>query len=148
MNDEGYMALALVEARAAAEKGEVPVGAIVVCGSVVVSRAHNLRESNHDPLAHAEILAIRSAAAHLERWRLFDCTLYVTLEPCPMCAGAVVNARLERLVFAAADPRAGAVGSIMDIPRNARLNHRAEIRSGVCADESAAMLKAFFAKRR
>lgn len=142
------MRIALDEARLAAGKGEVPVGAVVVHDGRVVARAHNLRESTRDPLAHAEVLAIRMAAAVLGRWRLVGCTLVVTLEPCPMCAGAVVNARPERLVFGASDPRAGAVGSLMDIVRNERLNHRAEVVSGVLADESAALLKAFFAERR
>jgi tRNA(adenine34) deaminase len=147
-DDETWMRIALDEARSAAGQGEVPVGAVVVAGGQVVARAHNLRESARDPLAHAETLAIRAAAEALGRWRLVGCTLIVTLEPCPMCAGAVVNARLERLVYGASDPRAGAVGSLMDIVRDERLNHRAEVVSGVLAQESAALLKAFFAERR
>ncbi|MBI5512112.1 MAG: nucleoside deaminase [Deltaproteobacteria bacterium] len=142
------MEVALTEARAAADAGEVPVGAVVVLGDALVAAAHNRRETDRDPLAHAELLALRAAAAHLGRWRLSGCTLYVTLEPCPMCAGAVVNARLDALVFGAADPRAGAAGTIMDIVRDRRLNHRAEVVSGVLAAEAAALLSGFFAGRR
>ena len=143
-----YMDLALEEAQRAADAGEVPVGAVVVFEDQVIARAHNLRESARDPLAHAEILALRAAAAKLDRWRLWGCTLVVTLEPCPMCAGAVVNARPDRLVYAATDARAGAVGSLMDIVRDERLNHNAEVIAGVRADASAALLKSFFAARR
>ena len=143
-----YMAEALELAAAAAQMGEVPVGAVVVCEGTIVAGAHNLRESTRDPLAHAEILAIRAAATALGRWRLFDCTLVVTLEPCPMCAGAIVNARLDRLVFGACDPRAGAAGSVMDIVRDPRLNHRADVVSGVRAAQSAELLRDFFAARR
>ena len=146
--DENWMQLALAQARRAAAMGEVPVGAVVACGDEVVASACNERESARDPLAHAEILAIRAAAAALGRWRLSGCTLVVTLEPCPMCAGAVVNARLDRLVFGAGDPRAGAAGSLMNIVGDARLNHRAEVVGGVCAEEAAALLRAFFAERR
>jgi tRNA(adenine34) deaminase len=146
--DPAWMELAVEEARRAAAAGEVPVGAVVVHAGEVVARAHNLRESARDPLAHAELLALRAAAAALGRWRLHGCTLYVTLEPCPMCAGAVVNARIDRLVFGARDPRAGAVGSIMDIVRDPRLNHRAEVVEGVGAEVAANLLQAFFADRR
>src|SRR5688572_24885011 len=121
------MELALAEARAAAALGEVPVGAVIALNGQVVARAHNRRELDRDPVAHAELLAIRAAAQTLGRWRLSGCTLFVTLEPCAMCAGAVVNARLDRLVFGAHDPRAGASGSLFDIARDPRLNHRAEI---------------------
>jgi tRNA(adenine34) deaminase len=148
MDIEAWMRVALEEARLAARAGEVPVGAVVVHDGRLVARAHNLRESTRDPLAHAEILALRAAAEALGRWRLIGCTLVVTLEPCPMCAGAVVNARPDRLVFGAPDPRAGAAGTLMDIVRDPRLNHRAEVVSGVLAEESAAILKAFFAARR
>jgi tRNA(adenine34) deaminase len=139
---------ALTEARLAGEEGEVPVGAVIVAGDQLVARAHNRREGDHDPLAHAEILAIRAAAATLGRWRLLDCTLYVTLEPCPMCAGAVVNARIPRVVFGAHDPRAGAMGSVMDLGSDPRLNHRAEIVAGVLAEEAGSLLRRFFAHRR
>jgi len=114
----------------------------------VLSRAHNQRESDADPTAHAEILAIRAAARALGSWRLEGCTLVVTLEPCPMCAGAVVAARIGRVVYGAADPKAGAAGSLWDIPRDRRLNHRAQVIGGVLAEESAALLREFFARRR
>ena len=113
--DERWMQVALQEAEAAAQKGEVPVGAVVVHNGQLIAKSHNLRELNKDPLAHAELLAIAEAAEHLDRWRLIDCTLYVTLEPCPMCAGAIVNSRLDRIVFGASDPRAGSCGSIFNI---------------------------------
>jgi tRNA(adenine34) deaminase len=148
VTDELAMEIALEEARKAAALGEVPVGAVVVHGGAVVGRGHNLRENANDPLAHAEILAIAEAAKALGRWRLFDCTLVVTLEPCPMCAGAIVNARVDRLVYGAADARAGAAGTVMDIVRDGRLNHRADVVAGVRAAEAADLLKAFFAARR
>jgi tRNA(adenine34) deaminase len=147
-SDETWMREALVEARLAADEGEVPVGAVIVAGDQLVSRGHNRRETDHDPLAHAELLAIRAAAAALGRWRLLDCTLYVTLEPCPMCAGAIVNARICRVVFGAHDPRAGALGSIMDLCRDPRLNHRADVACGVLAEEAGSLLRRFFANRR
>ncbi len=124
------------------------MGAVVVRGGEVLARAHNLRETNADPTAHAEVLAVREAAAKLGSWRLDDCTLYVTLEPCFMCAGALVNARLPRLVFGAPDPKAGAVGRLADVARDARLNHRIAVRSGVSADACGAVLKTFFGARR
>ena len=142
------MGQALDAARAAAVLGEVPVGAVVVYAGEVIATAHNRREIDHDPLAHAEILAIRAAAAHLGRWRLTGCTLLVTLEPCPMCAGAIVNARLDRLVYGAHDPRAGAAGSLLDLVRDPRLNHRAALYPGVRGLESADLLRTFFAARR
>ena len=142
------MAEALADARLAQAAGEVPVGAVVVHDGVIVGRGHNLRETKNDPLGHAELIAIAAAAKHLGRWRLFGCSLIVTLEPCPMCAGAIVNSRLDRLVYGAADPRAGAAGSIMDIVRDGRLNHRAEVVGGVRAAESAELLRGFFAARR
>ncbi|MBN1961736.1 MAG: tRNA adenosine(34) deaminase TadA [Deltaproteobacteria bacterium] len=147
-NNKKWMIEALALARAAAVNGEVPVGALVVCDNVVVGSGNNRREIDNDPLAHAEIFALRQAAANLGRWRLFGCTLYVTLEPCPMCAGAVVNARVDRVVFGAADPRAGAAGSIYNIIADPRLNHRAEIVAGVMAEESALLLREFFFARR
>lgn len=146
--DARFMALALDEARAALVHDDVPVGAVVARGDEVVARAHNRREADADPTAHAELLAVRAAAAALGSWRLDGCTLYVTLEPCFMCAGALVNARLPRLVFGATDPKAGAVGSLADVARDARLNHRLSVTSGVEADASAALLKAFFSARR
>lgn len=142
------MEVALQEARRAALAGEVPVGAVVVCGDEIVSRGHNLREAWRDPLAHAEILALRRAALRLDRWRLHDCTLVITLEPCPMCAGAVVNARPDRVVFGAWDPRAGAAGSVMDVLGDPRLNHRPEVIAGVRQQECAQLLRDFFGQRR
>jgi tRNA(adenine34) deaminase len=130
-------------------RSEVPVGAVIVGpGGDVLARAHNQRERDADPTAHAEILAIRAAARALRSWRLEGCTLAVTLEPCPMCAGAVVAARISRVVYGAADPKAGAAGSLWDIPRDRRLNHRAEVIGGVLAEESAVLLRDFFARRR
>lgn len=142
------MALALEEARAAAAEGEVPIGAVVVCEGAVVARAHNRRENEKDPTAHAELIAIREAARRLGRWRLSDCTVYVTLEPCPMCAGAMHQARIERLVYGAVDPKAGAVGTLYDLSNDERLNHRFSVTSGVLADESAAILREFFGRLR
>lgn len=142
------MTLALDEARAAAAEGEVPIGAVVVCDGAVIARAGNARESLADPTAHAELIAVRQAAERLGRWRLSDCTLYVTLEPCPMCAGALVNARIGRLVYGAPDPKAGAVGTLYDLSSDERLNHRFEVRAGVCEAECAAVLQEFFAKLR
>lgn len=142
------MRAALDQAHRAATVGEVPVGAVVACQGEVISRAHNRRELDGDPTAHAEILAMREAAARLGAWRLEGCSLYVTLEPCFMCAGAAVNGRLERLVFGAADPKAGAVGSLYDVPGDARLNHRPEVVGGVLAQECGRVLKEFFAGRR
>jgi tRNA(adenine34) deaminase len=148
VDDVTYMALALEDARAAAAMGEVPIGAVVVCDGAVVSRGHNRRETDADPTAHAEMIAIREAAAKLGRWRLSECTVYVTLEPCPMCAGAMHAARIERLVYGAADPKAGAVGSLYDLSCDERLNHRFEVERGVLEAESAALLRDFFARLR
>jgi tRNA(adenine34) deaminase len=147
-SDTTYMAIALDEARAAAEIGEVPIGAVVVCDGAVVSRAHNRREIDNDPTAHAELLAIKDASQRLGRWRLSDCTVYATLEPCPMCAGVMHQARIERLVYGATDPKAGAVGTLYDLSSDERLNHRFEVTAGVLADESAWMLKEFFGNLR
>ena len=147
-DDAYWMHKALDEAQKAASIREVPVGAIVVCDGVIVGRGHNLRESHRDPTAHAEMVAIRAAASSLDRWRLSDCTLYVTLEPCPMCAGAIVNSRIERLVFGARDPRAGAVRSVYQICDDPRLNHRSQITSGIEANACSDILSAFFASRR
>ena len=146
--DTAYMALALDEARAAAAIGEVPIGAVVVCDGAVVARAHNTCEVDADPTAHAELLAIREASQRLGRWRLSDCTMYATLEPCPMCAGAMHQARIERLVYGAPDPKAGAVGTLFDLSNDERLNHRFAVTSGVLADQSAALLRDFFGDLR
>jgi tRNA(adenine34) deaminase len=142
------MEQAITEAELAAAHDDVPIGAVVVRGEEVLARAHNRREADGDPTAHAEILALRAAAGVLGTWRLDGCTLYVTLEPCPMCAGALVLARVERLVFGADDPKAGAVGALYDIPRDPRLNHRVEVVRGVEAARCGQLLSGFFAARR
>jgi tRNA(adenine34) deaminase len=146
--DSAWMREALAEARRAAEIGDVPVGAVVVLGGEVVGRGYNRREADRDPLAHAELLAIREAARRMGGWRLTGCTLYCTLEPCPMCAGALVNSRVERLVYGAADPKAGWCGTLGNLVQDPRLNHRLEVRAGVLAGESAALLRGFFASLR
>lgn len=143
-----WMDEALAEARAAETHGDVPVGAVVVRDGHVIARAHNERELRGDPTAHAEVLALRAAAAAVGSWRLDGCVLYVTLEPCTMCAGAIVLARVPRLVYGATDPKAGAVGSLFDVPRDDRLNHRVDVVAGVRADECGALLRRFFAGRR
>ena len=143
-----WMAEALDEARRAFCSGEVPVGAVVVHEGAIIARAHNRRECDRDPLAHAEMLVIRRAAQYLQRWRLYDCTLVVTLEPCPMCAGAIVSARLPVVIFGAADPRSGAAGSVINVLEHPALNHRPQVMNGVCAEASGTLLKRFFAARR
>ncbi len=142
------MQIAIDEAIKAAAAGEVPVGAIIEQDGRILARSHNLRESMNDPTAHAEILAIRAAAALTGSWRLTDTTIYVTLEPCPMCAGAMVQARIKRLVYGAKDPKAGAVESLYNIVQDKRLNHRMEVTPDVMAAECAAILKSFFRTRR
>ena len=145
LNCDDVMGVALEEARAAMATGDVPVGAVVVASDgQIVGRGRNIREAVHDPTGHAEVVALRAAAAKLGRWRLDDCTLVVTLEPCTMCAGAVVQARIKTLIFGAYDEKAGAVGSLWDVVRDRRLNHRPEVIGGVRAEESAAMLRSFF----
>ena len=146
--DDRLMRLALEEARAAASGGDVPVGALVARGDEVLGRAGNAREREQDPTAHAEILALRQAARAVGSWHLEGCTLYVTLEPCAMCAGALVLARIDRLVLGAADPKAGFAGSLGDIVRDGRLNHEVEVTVGVLAEECGEVLRAFFAERR
>ena len=142
------MSLALAEARLAGAEGEVPVGAIVVASGQIVGRGRNGRERLGDPTAHAELIALGRAARYLGRWRLSGCALYVTLEPCFMCAGALVNARVDRLVFAAKDPKAGAVGSLADVCRDVRLNHQLEVTGGVLEAECGELLRDFFRQRR
>jgi len=146
--DLAMMRLALEEARRAAEKGEVPVGAVVARGIEVIASAHNERETTNDPTAHAELLALRRAAGFLDGWRLTGCTLYATLEPCPMCAGALHAARIGRLVYAAPDPKAGAAGTLYDLPSDARLNHVFPTERGLLETEAASLLRAFFKERR
>jgi tRNA(adenine34) deaminase len=146
--DERMMRLALEEARAAAAGGDVPVGAVIVRGNEILARAGNAREREQDPTAHAEILALRQASSAIGSWHLEGCALIVTLEPCAMCAGAVVLARLDRLVFGASDPKAGFVGSLGDLVRDGRLNHEVDVTVGVLAEECGEILRAFFAQRR
>jgi tRNA(adenine34) deaminase len=147
--DETFMAEALAEAHAAAAEGEVPIGAVVVADGRVLGRGRNARETRRDPTAHAEVLALQEAARSLGRWRLTGTTVYATLEPCAMCAGALVNARVDRLVYAVTDPKAGAAGTLFDIVRDPRLNHRMEVSAGVLAAECGELLTEFFrAKRR
>jgi tRNA(adenine34) deaminase len=147
--DLAAMALALAEARAALDHGDVPIGAVVVSpAGEVIGRGHNERELRGDPTAHAEVLALRRAAAALGSWRLTGCALVVTLEPCTMCAGALVLSRADRLVFGAADPKAGAVGSLWDVVRDPRLNHRPAVLGGVLGEECGALLRSFFGPHR
>jgi tRNA(adenine34) deaminase len=142
------MGEALDQARQAAALGEVPIGCVVVREGRVIGRGHNRRETDGDPLAHAELLALRQAAGVTEGWRLLDATLYVTLEPCAMCAGALVNSRVSRLVYGADDPKAGFCGSLGDLVRDPRLNHRLEVVGGVLAEECGDLLRSFFARLR
>ena len=145
---ETYMRMALEQARQAFEIGEIPVGAVITHGDRVIAAAHNQREQLRDPTAHAEMIAITQAAEAVGNWRLTDCVLYVTLEPCPMCAGAIINARIPRVVFGAADPKAGAVQSVFRLLSDARLNHRAEIFAGVLQARCSQILTHFFEQRR
>jgi tRNA(adenine34) deaminase len=147
-NDIYFMRLALEEAEAAFDADEVPVGAVIVQGHAVIARTHNRRESSNDPTGHAELLALRIAAQKVQRWRLSEATLYVTKEPCIMCAGAMVNARLGRLVYGCRDEKGGAVDSLYKLLSDHRLNHQVEVVSGVLGDESAEILKRFFQERR
>lgn len=147
-SDEQWMQLALEEAQLAASFGDVPVGAVVVRDGVVIGRGHNRREQDNDPTAHAEVIAIRQAAEALGAWRLTGCTLYVTIEPCPMCAGALVLARLDRLVYGAADPKTGATGSLWNIVQDERLNHRLDVTAGVLESECREVIRSFFRQRR
>lgn len=148
MNDADYMGIALELAREAARLDEVPVGAIVVRDGAIIGRGFNQPISRHDPTAHAEVMALRDAAARLGNYRLPGCTLYVTLEPCAMCIGAIFHARIARVVFGAPDPKTGAAGSVIDLFAEERLNHHAEVVGGVRAVECGALLSAFFAARR
>lgn len=147
-HDEHWMRRALEQAAAAAAAGEVPVGAVVVMEGRLLAEAHNQPRSRNDPTAHAEVLALRAAAEAVGHWWLNGATLYVTLEPCAMCAGASVLSRIDRLVYAAADPKAGMAGSLATIPQDERLNHRVRIDHGILADEAGAMLRRFFRARR
>jgi tRNA(adenine34) deaminase len=146
--DLDFMQAALAEARAAAEAGEVPIGAIVVRDGAIVALGQNHVLRDVDPTAHAEIVAMRAAAAVLGNYRLNNCTLYVTLEPCAMCAGAMIHARIDRLVFAAADPKAGACGSVLNVVNHPQLNHQMQVEQGIAAEEAAELLRGFFRERR
>ena len=146
--DERYMRMAVDAAQVAEENGDVPIGAVVVHEGQVIGRAYNQREQLQDPTAHAEIIALTQAATALKLWRLHGCTIYVTLEPCPMCAGALVLARLDRLVYGCSDPKTGACGSLYDIVRDGRLNHQLEVTSGVLTDDCTRLLQDFFQSRR
>jgi len=147
-DDRFFMDLALREARRALEHDDVPIGAVVVHDGEVIGAGHNERELRQDPTAHAEVLALREAAAALGSWRVLESTLYVTLEPCAMCAGAIVLARVPRVVYGCTDPKAGAAGSVLDVLAQPQLNHRPLVVGGICADDCAGVLRAFFAQRR
>ena len=148
-NDDAYwMGIALREAKKAGDRGEIPIGAVVVKDGAVIGRGHNLRESKQDPVAHAEILAIRQAARKMGNWRLTGATLYVTLEPCPMCMGAIVLARIDLLIFGCHDPKAGAAGSLYDLTNDKRLNHQVALVTGIRGTECSELLSGFFAALR
>ncbi len=148
IDDREAMETALADARLAAEAGEVPIGAVVLREGAIVARGQNRVLRDVDPTAHAEIVALRAAAAALGNYRLTGCTLYVTLEPCAMCAGAMIHARMARLVFAAADPKAGACGSVLEVLNHPQLNHQMQVEQGIAAEESAELLRGFFRERR
>lgn len=148
MDDNYYMGLALAEAEEAYKTGEIPIGAVLTLGDKVIAKAHNMRETWQDATAHAEIIVIREACRQLERWRLTGVTLYVTIEPCPMCAGALVMSRIDRLVYGSSDYKAGGVESIFNIVQNDALNHQMAVTAGVRADECSAIMKRFFKERR
>ena len=146
--DQQFMQAALDEAALATAKGEVPIGAVIVLDGKIIGRGHNLRETSNDPTTHAEMVAIRQAAEHIGHWRLLDTTLYVTLEPCVMCMGAIILARIPHLVYACRDPRAGAVGSIYDFAKDERFNHQVEVTEGVLGEECSQLLRGFFKELR
>jgi tRNA(adenine34) deaminase len=148
MNDEYYMRAAIALAHQAAQSGEVPVGAVVVKGGEIIGRGSNAPIGRHDPSAHAELLALRDAAQHLGNYRLVDCALYVTLEPCLMCVGAIFHARIARVIYAASDAKTGVAGSVLDLFAMQQLNHHATVQGGVLAEECGQMLSQFFAQRR
>ncbi len=146
--DERFMQVAVDQAAIAEENGDVPIGAVIVHKNQIIAKSYNQREQLADPTAHAEIIALTQAAAFLQSWRLHDCTIYVTLEPCPMCAGALVLARINRLVYGCDDPKTGACKSLYNIVQDNRLNHRLEVTSGILADDCSNLLSEFFNKRR
>ena len=146
--DDQYMRIAIEQAKIAEENGDIPIGAVIVYKNQIIAKAYNQREQLRDPTAHAEIIALTQAAAFVESWRLNGCTMYVTLEPCPMCAGALVLARVDRLVYGCDDPKAGACKSLYNIVQDERLNHRLEVTCGVLREECSRLLQNFFQKRR
>ncbi|MCR8660428.1 tRNA adenosine(34) deaminase TadA [Paenibacillus endoradicis] len=146
--DERWMQEAIAEAKIAEHLGEVPIGAVIVKDGVIIGRGHNLRETLHDPTAHAEIIAIKRASESLDAWRLLNCTLYVTLEPCPMCAGAIVQSRVARVVYGTSDHKAGCAGTLMNLLQEPRFNHETELTSGILQAECAELLKTFFKQLR
>lgn len=148
MTDQKYMELALQEAKKAYELREIPIGAVLVCDDEIVATAHNFRELGHDATAHAELMVIQEACQKLGRWRLSDCTLYVTIEPCPMCAGAIVNSRIKRVVYGSYDIKGGAVESLFNVLSHPKLNHQPEVVSGVMQKECSQIMKDFFKMRR
>lgn len=145
---EFFMKEALLEGEKALRKGEIPIGAVLVQDGAIIGRGHNLRETAHDPTAHAEIIALREAGAKLSSWRLPGAILYVTLEPCPMCAGAMIQARIERVVYGADDPKAGCAGTLLNLLQYPGFNHRVKITGGILAEEAAGLLQQFFQERR
>lgn len=147
-DDQRWMLEAIAEAEKAESIGEVPIGAVIVRGDVIIGRGHNLRETKHDPTAHAELVAIRDACDRIGAWRLLDCTLYVTLEPCPMCAGAIVQSRVKRVVYGTPDPKAGCAGTLMNLLQEPRFNHETELTSGILQTDCALLLTRFFRKLR
>ena len=147
-DDQKYMKIALEEAQKAAELGEIPIGAVLVLDGKIIAKAHNMRETWKDATAHAEMIVIREACEKLDRWRLSGATLYVTIEPCPMCAGAIVMSRISRLVYGSPDSKAGAAESLFNVVNNPALNHMVDVVSGVCAEECTKAMKEFFQKRR
>lgn len=148
MTDREFMELALIEAEKAYKEGEIPIGALVVCDGVIVAAAHNEKEQRKDPTAHAEVIALRKAASRLKRWRLTGCTLYVTIEPCPMCAGALLNSRIDHIVYGADDALYGAVCSVWKLCDGKALNHQITVKSGVMATEAREIMDRFFSARR
>ncbi len=148
MSDEDYLRLAIEQARVAAEADEVPIGAVVVYQGEILGLGRNSVLGSHDPTAHAEIVSMRAAAQQLKNYRLIDCELYTTLEPCAMCAGAMIHARIARLIYGAADPKAGAAGSVLEVVNHAQLNHQMQVTTGVLAEECGEMLRTFFRERR
>lgn len=148
LTHEAFMQEALVEAQKAYDMDEVPIGAVVVKDGKIIGRGHNLRESEKDPILHAEIIAIRQAAQTLDGWRLTDCDIYVTIEPCPMCAGAILQARIRQLVFGARDPKAGCVGSLYNLLQDARFNHQTEVVEAVLEEECSHIMKDYFRQKR